>query len=151
MKEIDIFIQRLNNLASELEMLGREFFDVSKKFDGTDFENQHYLASNKLDNSIHVATHEMATTIGFTGNAIKMLTNFIDFRKECSELTDEELEIIIDHQVIPLKLKLALTKRLTGGNTKLLLDKIETIKQLWNKTFGTNEYRQIMKKISTNL
>ena len=151
MKDIDIFLHRLYKLKDELENLGKEFSDLYKEYDGTDFENQDYLAADKLDNSILAVTHEMATMIGFTGADIKTLTDFIDFRKAFNELTDQELENIIDNPAIPLTLKTNLAKRITNGNAKLLLDKIQTVQQLWNKTFDNKKYQQIRNRISTNL
>jgi hypothetical protein len=146
MKDIDIFLDRLYKITDELEKLGKAFSDLYKQYDGTDFESQNYLATDKLDNSILAVTHEMATTIGFTSAYIKTLTDFIDFRKEFNELTDQELEDIIDNPEIPLILKLNLAKRLTNGNTKLFLDKIQTVKKLWNKVFDNKKYQQVRNK-----
>lgn len=151
MKDIDTFLDRLFKLTDELEKLGREFSDLYRQYDGTDFENQNYLATDKLDNAILAVTHEMATTIGFTGADIKTLTDFIDFRKAFNELTDQELENIIDNPSIPLTLKLDLAKRLANGDTKLFLDKIQTIQQLWNKTFENKKYQQVRIKFLTTL
>lgn len=150
MKDIDIFLNKLYKLTDELEKLGREFSDLYRKYDGTDFENQNYLAADKLDNSILAVTHEMATTIGFMGIDIKMLTNYIDFRKEYKELTDEELEVIIDSYTIDLKFKLVLDTRLTNGDTKLLLDKIHAVRHSWNKTFDNKKYQYISNHLTKN-
>ena len=151
MKDIDIFLDRLYKLTYELEKLGKEFSDLYRQYEGTEFENQNYLAAEKLDNSILAVTHEMATNIGFTSAEIKSLTDFIDFRKVFKELTDQELEDIIDNPAIPLTLKLNLTKRLTNGDQKLFLDKIQTIKKLWNITFENKKYQQVRNKFSTTL
>jgi hypothetical protein len=151
MKDIDIFLDRLYKLTYELEELGKEFSDLYRQYEGTEFENQNYLAADKLDNSILAVTHEMASSIGFTSTEIKMLTDFIDFRKVFNELTDQELEDIIDNPAIPLTLKLNLTKRLTNGDQKLFLDKIQTIQKLWNKTFENKKYQQVRNKFSTTL
>jgi hypothetical protein len=151
MKDIDIFLNKLYKLTNELDKLGREFSDLYRQYDGADFENQNYLAADKLDNSILAVTHEMATTIGFTSAEIKRLTDFIDFRKAFNELTDSELEDIIDSPDIPLILKLNLAKRLTNGNARLLLDKIQTVKKLWNKVFDNKKYQQVWNEFSTTL
>jgi len=151
MKDVDIFLDRLYKLTDELEKLGREFSELYRQYDGNDFENQNYLAADKLDNSILAVTHEIASTIGFTSADIKLLTNFIDFRRVFNELTDKELENIIDNPAITLTMKLNLAKRLTNGDLKLLLDKIQTIQQVWNRTFDNKKYQLVRNIFSTTL
>ena len=148
MKNIDIFLDRLYKLSDELEMLGREFPDLYKEYDGNDFDTQNYLAADKLDNSILGATHEAATMIGFAGADIKELTDFIVFRKTFSDLTDQDFENIIDNPTISATSKLDLARRLTNGNSALLLQKHEAIQELWNKTFGIKKYQQVRNKFA---
>jgi hypothetical protein len=148
MKDIDKFLDRLNRLANELEKMSGDFTELYSQYDGSDFEGQNHLAVDRLDNSILAVIHETASTIGFAAADIKTLTDFIDFRKTYKEFTDSELENIIDNSNIDLELKLNLAKRLTNGDAKLLLDKIQIVKQFWNRTFDNCEYRQVRNKYS---
>jgi len=151
MEEVEKFLERLYKLANELENLGREFSDIYRLYDGSDFENQSYLASDKLYNSILAVTHEMASTIGFMGADIKTLTDFINFRKIFNGLSDKDIETIIDNPAINLNKKHNLAKKLTNGNIKLLFVKIQTIQQLWNKMFDNKKYQQVRKTFSTTI
>ena len=151
MKDIDLFLDRINKVANELENLSREFTDLYMQYTGSEFENQHYLAADKLDNSILAVTHEMATTLSFASADIKILTNFIDFRKLYKKLNDQELENIIDNPTISLPLKLTISKKLTNRDTHSLQEQIHDIKHLWNKNFGNKKYKEVRNKFLTNV
>jgi len=143
MKDMDIFLDRLNQLATELEQLGRSYADLYKQYDGIEFENQQYLAADRLDNLILNATHEMASNIGFSAADIKKLTDFIEFRKEYKEFADKDLELIIDSENIPVKTKLELAQKLSHGDVHLLRKEMQNIRQLWHQKFENSTYRQI--------
>lgn len=140
---MDIFLDRLNQLATELEQLGRSYADLYKQYDGIEFENQQYLAADRLDNLILNATHEMASNIGFSAADIKKLTDFIEFRKEYKEFADKDLEFIIDSENIPVKTKLELAQKLSHGDVHLLRKEMQNIRQLWHQKFENSTYRQI--------
>jgi hypothetical protein len=88
---MDAFFIKINQLAHELDALSHEFSNLPQQFDGNDFEGQHDLANNTLENMILAATHEAATVIRFTVHDIQLLTRFINFRKQFFNLSDQEL------------------------------------------------------------
>ena len=151
MKDIDIFLDRINKVANDLDNLSREFTDLYKQYNGSEFENQHYLAADKLDNSILAVTHEMATTLSFASADIKILTNFIDFRKLYKKLNDQELENIIDNPTISLQLKLSISKKIANADAKNSQDQIQGIQHLWNKTFDNKKYMDVRNKLLINV
>lgn len=151
MMDVNSFIQKLNKIADDLEELGREFSELYTQYEGNDFENQHFLATNALSDLLLISTHETATNIGFRGVNIKTLTDFIDFRRTNKKFTDEELEMVIDSPTVGLGNKIALAKKLTSGNVLLLLDTIRSIQHSWNRTFGNKSYQYIKKQIAVRL
>mgnify|MGYP000871438849 CR=1 FL=1 len=151
MEDVNIFLDKLWSLRVELEKLSREFSGLYSQYEGNDFEGQNNLATDKLDNLILAATHEVASIISFTGKDIKILTDFINFLKAFKEFKDNELESIIDHEIIAPTLKLNLTQRLTNGDTKLFLNKIQNMRQSWNQTFNNKNYKKVRNRFMPNL
>lgn len=144
------FIIKLYRLADALENLNREFENLPQQFDGNDFDGQCDLANNILENMILAATHEAATVIRFTGNDIQLLARYITFRKEYSNVTDKELESIIDDSSLSMVLKLDLKKRLFHDDASLMLENIQTIRDSWNRTFENAPYQKIRNKFKGN-
>jgi len=147
---MDEFIIKLYRLADALENLNREFQNLPQQFDGNDFEGQCDLANNILENMILAATHEAATVIRFTGNDIQLLARYITFRKQYCNLTDKELESIIDDSSLSLVLKLDLKKRLFHDDASLMLENLQNIRDSWNRTFDNAPYQKIRNKFKGN-
>jgi hypothetical protein len=147
---MDEFIIKLYRLADALEDLNREFENLPQQFDGNDFEGQCDLANNILENMILAATHEAATVIRFTGNDIQLLARYINFRKQYSNLTDKELESIMDDSSLSMVLKLDLKKRLFHDDASLMLENIQIIRNSWNRTFDNAPYQKIINKFKRN-
>ena len=142
-KEIDIFLDRLLRLASELDHLGSQFSDTYAGYDGNDFQGQSVLACDKLDNLILAATHETASEIGFLAHSIKTLVHFIEFRHTYKDFSADDLKEIIDDPSVSLTLKQELTHKYAHGDIKATLRIIHEIQHAWNSRFNNKSFQSI--------
>jgi hypothetical protein len=127
----------LSKVETELEHLSHTYADFYKNYTGELFAEQTVLATDKLDNLILQATHEVASQIGFCRQTIIDLCHFIDFRKTYHFLTDAELNLIIDKADLSASEKLILLKKCTDSGN------LQSIKMQWNQLFNNKSYAQV--------
>jgi hypothetical protein len=127
----------LSKVETELEHLSHTYADFYKNYTGELFAEQTVLATDKLDNLILQATHEVASQIGFCRQTILDLCHFIDFRKSYHFLDESELSLIIDKADLTAPEKLILLKKCTDSGN------LQSIKMQWNQLFNNKSYAQV--------
>jgi hypothetical protein len=137
MLQINQLAADLSKVETELEHLSHTYADFYKNYTGELFAEQSALATDKLDNLILQATHEVASQIGFCRQTIVDLCHLIDFRKSYHFLTDAELSLIIDKADLSASEKLILLKKCTDSGN------LQSIKMQWNQLFNNKSYAQV--------
>ena len=102
---------------------------------------------NKLDGLIHIATHEMATTIGFQRQNIVLLANYIEYLEEYKAFSESEIESIVGSETLPADVKLNLLKKISDQDKKELLDKITEMRTSWNRIFNNKSFKEKKSKL----
>lgn len=147
MESFALFVTKLLQLEQSLQALSREFAELPKQFEGTDFSAQNGYATH-LENLILAVTHESASTIGLTRNELIITANFIEFRKKHNQFSNSQLLQIIDNNSLSVEQKLALKKQLATADTTQLLATLAAVKKDWNATFTTKTYQQITSRLT---
>lgn len=146
MQAMNQFIERLTQLTVELEKLGTEIETITQSYDGNAFEQQKHLVYHVLENYLLSVTHETASILRFSIEDLKMLTNFIDFRRTFQEVTEHDLEALIDEHTPNAAMKLDWNKKWANGNAKVGLQQRKNVQQAWLETFGNQTYQHIKTK-----
>jgi hypothetical protein len=125
-------------IEAQLDQLSGQHASSYAQFAGQDFLEQQDLAADKLDNLILAATHETASSIGFLRQNINQLTQFIKFRVQFKQFTDQELSQIIDNPALSMAEKIPLYAKCTPDRSTLM-----TIQTTWNGLFNQHGYAKI--------
>ncbi|HPH99183.1 MAG TPA: hypothetical protein PK772_02515 [Chitinophagaceae bacterium] len=141
-----IIVDKICALEQSLDKLSREY-DVYKdaNFENLAFENAAQLLA-KLEDKLHVITHEISSEIGFMRNDIEQLIKFIEFKKRHSVLSNEALTAIIDKN-ISVEKKNALIHELKLS-IKDGIHYLEDVRKDWNKTFNNKDFSPIAASIN---
>lgn len=103
---------------------------------------------NKLEEKLHINTHEIGSELRFTLQNIEVLLAFIQFQQRHHLLTEEDLEIIIDKQPTIPEQKLLINKIVKDKkHWKEGIDYINQLKTDWNKTFSNKSFQKIKRII----
>lgn len=140
MRKIDKFIEEINLISNQLNLLEGEFMESYKDFNGDEFDGQNKCVA-EIENLILMLTHELSSQIGFGLEDLKTLLKYIDFRKTFKDYSDEELFSIIDKNN---ELKIKQRKGLREGKKEE--DIVEIISN-WNKIFGNRSYNKVKEKL----
>lgn len=132
------FLSKIDNIIESLDELSGLSDNCIKEFDGTEFDGQSQLAG-KLDDLFLIASHETATQLAFVKEDILTLIKFIKFRKGYPQLSEAELEQIIDTENLELKFKMEIKPKLRDHS-------ILEIKELWNNTFNNKSFKKIISR-----
>ncbi|MDR2951095.1 MAG: hypothetical protein LBV71_18055 [Prevotella sp.] len=81
----------------------------------------------------------MATQLAFVKEDILILIKFIKFRKGYPQLSETELEQILDTENLELKFKMEIKPKLRDHS-------ILEIKELWNNTFNNKSFKKIINR-----
>ena len=144
--DIADLLSRLHRIERELEQLSHECADLYQTYDGTDFAEQHALATNTLDNLVLAATHEMASSVGFMRADLATLTQFIAYRKRFHAFNNEDLALLIDAPMLNAQTTLRLK-----STCATIVDKKDAIKAAWRETFQLQSYAHISSKFTHNV
>ena len=129
-------------VEKQLEHLSHEYSTLYASYTGQAFIEQQQLAEDKLDNLILAATHEAASNIGFMRQDINLLAQFIQFRTQFSQFTDQELSKIIDDSALTIGEKMQFKTKYTPN-----ANSIAEIKSTWNALFNQQSYAKMKSKI----
>ncbi|MDR3057766.1 MAG: hypothetical protein LBU84_06455 [Prevotella sp.] len=132
------FLSKVDNIIKSLDELSGLSDNCIKEFDGTEFDGQSQLAG-KLDDLFLIASHETATQLAFIKEDILTLIKFIKFRKGYPQLSETELEQILDTENLELKFKMEIKPKLRDHS-------ILEIKKLWNNTFNNKSFKKIISR-----
>ncbi|MGI4875112.1 MAG: hypothetical protein ACRYFX_28490 [Janthinobacterium lividum] len=149
MSRFHLFLARLAQLEQQLQALSHEFAEVYQEFEGEAFAEQ-TASANSLDNLILVATHETASTIGFTREDIALFAKFIDFRKAYNHFSDQQLAQLIDCEEVAAPLLLALKKHFLVTDNREVIRLVAGLRQGWNSAFGNRTYGSVKAVINRN-
>ncbi len=147
MKEIEEFLDEAYEIEISLQKLSNQYADLYETLRGDLFRNQNQIAAD-FENAIISLTHETASMIGFERIRILTIAKYVDFRKKCYYFTDEQLLKAIDGE-LNASTKLEWANQMFEGNTKLILEQINDIKENWNDTFSNKSYIKV--KMEMNL
>ncbi|MGB4811494.1 MAG: hypothetical protein WBP13_03300 [Methylophilaceae bacterium] len=140
---IDQLCHALLAVETQLELLSRQYSTLYASYTGQAFLEQQLLAADKLDNLILAATHEAASTIGFMRQNISLLAQFIQFRTQFSQWSDQELAQMIDNPALTMAKKVQLKAKCAPNNSP-----IAEIKSTWNALFNQQDYAKIKSKLN---
>ena len=141
---IDDFNKELLGIERQLDAL-EKYSDIYKQYEGNEFSEQNQYAAD-LESMIVAITHEVASEIGFARDHICKFTKYIDFRIRHNSFSNEQLERIINHQLMP-KEKLQLAKKFFNSDLKLILSIVDNIKSEWYQQFGNEKYSNYKKQL----
>jgi hypothetical protein len=138
-------IQDLQDVVHRLDSLQNRSQQIIDQYIGDDFDEQINLVENILDNKILEVTHEIASHMQFAMEELRIIGDFINFRKEFKQYQSHELKQIIDND----KLTISEKKILLKNNLDNFKD-IKKIKIRWNDIFENKNYESIVQKITTH-
>lgn len=147
MPTLDSFLAKLGQLEAQLHTLSHEYAELYQQFSGDEFAEQQAYA-NHLENLVLTATHESATTLGFTREAFSSLAKLMEFRQAHKQFSNWQLAQIIDNQELTAPNKLALKSQLAITDTARLLALLTEVKEAWHLKFPTQTYAQVTQTIA---
>lgn len=139
---------RLAQICAELDHLSHEAEETASSSQGAEFSGQNQLSAI-LEVLVFSATHEIATTLGFIREDIAMTAKLIDFRRNYSILTGDDLESIIDHSRLNDTLKKQFLQMGYDKNEIVALPGI--IQDDWRQLFGNESYARISEKLHRHI
>jgi len=143
-KILNEFLRKIYFIERELDKLDHFAYDISRMYSGDAFPEQANLSADRLENLMIAVTHEIASEIGFYRNDIEILANFIEFRENYCEFSDDEIGKILDEE-LPFEMKRDFSKRF--DDWKNMISRIAQLRQEWNETFKNMTYSKIKKKL----
>jgi hypothetical protein len=144
---LDSFLAKLGQLEAQLHALSHEYAELYQQFSGDEFAEQEAYA-NRLEDLVLTATHESATTLGFTKEALIRLAKLTEFRQAYKHFSNWQLSQIIDNQELTAPAKLALKSQLAITDMARLLALLTEIKKAWHLKFPTQTYAQVTQAIA---
>lgn len=147
MPTLDSFLAKLGQLEAQLHALSHEYAELYQQFSGDEFAEQQAYA-NYLENLVLTATHESATTLGFTKEALSSLAKLSEFRQAHKQFSNWQLAQIIDNQELTAPNKLALKSQLAITDTARLLALLTEVRKAWHLKFPTQTYAQVTQTIA---
>jgi hypothetical protein len=140
--QIKQLCNELLTIENQLEQLSRQYASVYETYDGELFLEQHQLAANQLDNLVLAATHEAASNLGFMRQNLYDLTQFITFRTQFSQFTDQEIEQILDNPSLSATEKMRLKAKCDA-----IIPQMNKIQSTWQALFKQQSYAKIKTKL----
>jgi hypothetical protein len=140
---IDTFVRKLNNISDELESLNKEASELYLQYTLSGIKNLESNEYIRLDDLIETATHETASSIEFLAHEIETFANFVTFHRTHAELSQHELEEIIDNDEMTAAFKRQILNKLSANNDHEGFEKIKNLRTNWNNTFHNKSYKQV--------
>lgn len=135
---------RLAQICVELDHLSMEAETTASFSQGAEFSGQKELSAI-LEILVFSATHEVATTLDFIRNDIAKTVKLIDFRRNYSILTSDDLEAVIDRSSLSDALKKQFLQ--LGYEIDEIVALPGIVQDDWRRSFGNEDYAKTIREL----
>ena len=132
----DALVGAIAAVSDTLDRLSREAEDIGGAY-GSGFPGLAAQAAI-LESRLYALTHETASAMGFSLDALRRMERFIRFRAAHPLLDDAEFAAVVDGGALPLSLRNELAGRFPDKLEGLRY--LEDLRKGWNAVFGKRSY-----------